>query len=199
MTDSIFQASDPVVLLRNWMADAARTEPSDPNAMALATADADGLPDVRIVLLKEIEADGLVFYTNYDSAKGGQIAATGKAALVIHWKTLERQVRVRGTIAPVDAAQSDAYYRSRPLDSRLGARASRQSRPLADRQTLVDAVEAERARQGDNPSRPDNWGGYRLRPLYMEFWQAGDFRLHDRERWSRGPADDGWSVQRLFP
>ncbi|EKE44176.1 PdxH [Oceaniovalibus guishaninsula JLT2003] len=197
MADSIFDATDPFALTSDWLAEAEASEPNDPNAMALATVDADGMPDVRIVLLKEVERDAFVFFTNLDSAKGRQIAATGQAALVLHWKTLRRQVRARGDVERVPDAQADAYYASRPLGSRLGAWASRQSRPLDGRQTLVDAVEDAKARFGDDPPRPDFWGGFRIRPRQIEFWKDGEYRLHDRERWSRDGA--GWTRQRLYP
>jgi pyridoxamine 5'-phosphate oxidase len=197
--DSIFSATDPFALTRAWMQEAAATEPNDPNAMALATVDGEGMPNVRVVLLKDIEDDAFVFYTNYEGTKAQEIAATGVAAFVIHWKTLGRQVRVRGHVSREDGAQADAYYDSRALDSRLGAWASKQSRPLADRQTLIDEVEAARARFGDNPPRPPHWGGFRIRPLSFEFWSDGAFRLHDRERWLRSGQEGMWTVQRLYP
>lgn len=193
----IFAGDDPVALARAWLAEATATEPNDPNAVALATVDADGMPDVRTVLLKDIEDAGFVFYTNYDSAKGTQIAATGKAAFVMHWKSLRRQVRVRGTVTREDGPQADAYYRSRALQSRIGAWASRQSRPLADRQALLDAVARTEAEQGTDPARPPFWGGFRIAPTQIEFWADGAFRLHDRFRWIR--TDAGWDVTRLNP
>lgn len=193
----IFAGDDPFALARAWLAEATATEPNDPNAVALATVDADGMPDVRTVLLKDIEDAGFVFYTNYDSAKGTQIAATGKAAFVMHWKSLRRQVRVRGTVTREDGPQADAYYRSRALQSRIGAWASRQSRPLADRQALLDAVARTEAEQGTDPARPPFWGGFRIAPTQIEFWADGAFRLHDRFRWIR--TDAGWDVTRLNP
>ena len=193
----IFAGDDPFALARAWLAEATATEPNDPNAVALATVDADGMPDVRTVLLKDIEDAGFVFYTNYDSAKGTQIAATGKAAFVMHWKSLRRQVRVRGTVTREDGPQADAYYRSRALQSRMGAWASRQSRPLADRKALLDAVARTEAEQGTDPARPPFWGGFRIAPTQIEFWADGAFRLHDRFRWTR--ADAGWDVTRLNP
>ena len=193
----IFAGDDPFALARAWLAEATATEPNDPNAVALATVDADGMPDVRTVLLKDIEDGGFVFYTNYDSAKGTQIAATGKAAFVMHWKSLRRQVRVRGTVTREDGPQADAYYRSRALQSRIGAWASRQSRPLADRQALLDAVARTEAEQGTDPARPPFWGGFRIAPTQIEFWADGAFRLHDRFRWIR--TDAGWDVTRLNP
>lgn len=196
---SIFNATDPFQLVRDWVDEAAETEPSDPNAMQLATVDAVGLPNVRTVLLKEIEDDAFVWYTNYDSAKGQEIAHAGTAAFVIHWKTLGRQVRARGPVEREDGAQADAYYRSRPLDSRLGAWASEQSRPLEDRFELMRRVEAARAEHGDDPDRPPFWGGFRLRPVEIEFWVDGENRLHDRERWRRGGPAADWTVKRLYP
>ena len=193
----IFAGDDPFALARAWLADATATEPNDPNAVALATVDADGMPDVRTVLLKDIEDAGFVFYTNYDSAKGTQIAATGKAAFVMHWKSLRRQVRVRGTVTREDGPQADAYYRSRALQSRIGAWASRQSRPLADRQALLDAVARTEAEQGTDPARPPFWGGFRIAPTQIEFWADGAFRLHDRFSWTL--TDAGWDVTRLNP
>lgn len=196
---SIFGAREPFALFREWLSEAERTEPNDPNAIALATVDASGLPNVRVVLLKAIEGNAFVFYTNYDSAKGRELAATNKAAFVIHWKTLRRQVRVRGTVSREEGEKADAYYSSRALDSRLGAWASRQSQPLADRDTLVQGVEAARARFGDAPPRPPFWGGFRLAPLEIEFWADGPFRLHDRELWTKSPLDTRWHVKRLSP
>lgn len=198
-SSSIFGASDPFALFRDWLAEAGETEPSDPNAVALATVDAAGLPNVRVVLLKGIEEDAFVFYTNYDSAKGREIAATGKAAFAVHWKSLRRQVRVRGTVIREAGSRADAYYASRPLDSRLGAWASRQSQPLADRDTLSQSVEAARARFGDDPPRPPFWGGFRLTPQEIEFWADGPFRLHDREVWRKPVLDTRWFAQRLSP
>ncbi len=195
--DGIFAGDDPFALARAWLAEASATEPNDANAIALATVDADGMPDARIVLLKDIEAEAFVFYTNYDSAKGTQIAATGKAAFVMHWKSLRRQVRVRGTVTREDGAVADAYYRSRPLQSRVGAWASRQSRPLENRQALLDEVAAHEARLGPDPDRPPFWGGFRIAPTQIEFWADGAFRLHDRFRWTR--TGDGWTVDRLNP
>ncbi|RVT81586.1 pyridoxamine 5'-phosphate oxidase [Rhodobacteraceae bacterium CCMM004] len=199
MTSSIFDATDPFALTRTWMEDAAKSEPNDANAMALATVDAEGLPNVRIVLIKDIEDDAFVFYTNFESAKGRELDANGKAALVVHWKTTRRQVRVRGTVTREDGAVADAYYASRPLDSRLGAWASRQSEPLDSRETLIDRVEAARAEHGTDPARPPFWGGYRIRPESFEFWSDGAYRLHDREVWRRDPATGGWTAQRLYP
>lgn len=185
----IFAGDDPFALARAWLEEATRTEANDPNAIALATVDAAGLPDCRMVLLKEIEgggADGaFVFYTNYESAKGVEIEATGVAAFVMHWKTLRRQIRVRGLVSRVEGAQADDYYNSRPLQARIGAWASRQSRPLESRAALMAEVARQGISHGLNPRRPPHWGGYRIRPVEIEFWADGAFRLHDRFRWSK--------------
>ncbi len=191
-------ARDPWQLFSVWMAEAVAAEPVDPNAMQLATADPDGLPDVRTVLLKGADPDGLVFYTNLGSAKGGQLARNPQAAVVFYWKSLGRQVRARGPISAVTPEEADAYFASRRRESRLGAIASHQSRPLADRPTLIAAVEDLSERYGDGPiPRPENWSGFRLAPLQMEFWQNGEFRLHDRVRFTR--EGEGWSRTRLYP
>ena len=193
----IFAGDDPFAIARRWLEEAGQGEPSDPNAAALATADADGMPDVRIVLIKAIEDDALVFFTNYDSCKGQQLAANPKAALVFHWKSLARQLRVRGTVSRESAAASDAYFATRPLGSRIGAWASRQSAPLDSRGRLMrDAARIE-LEKGPNPPRPPHWGGFRLRPVTFEFWAAGRFRLHDRFRWTR--RGEGWQITRLYP
>lgn len=198
----IFAGDDPFDIARAWLEEARASEPNDPNAIALASVDADGLPDVRMVLLKDIDGQGLdgsfVFYTNYDSAKGRQIEASGKAAFVMHWKSLHRQIRVRGTVTREDGPQADAYYDSRALQSRLGAWASRQSQPLDARATLVAEAAKAGLRHGPRPARPQFWGGYRITPSHLEFWADGAFRLHDRFRWTRD-ADAGWSVERLYP
>lgn len=195
----IFAGEDPFKLARHWLREAESVEPNDPNAMALATVDASGLPNVRMVLLKEIEPEGFVFYTNYQSAKGEEIAGGGKVAFVMHWKSLRRQIRVRGPVENVAGAQADAYFASRSLQSRLGAWASRQSRPLATRATLLAEVAKVTAKQGTNPKRPEFWGGYRINPVEIEFWADGAFRLHDRFRWSRASPKGSWKIQRLNP
>lgn len=195
----IFAGDDPFALARAWLAEAEKSEPADPNAIALATVDAQGLPNVRMVLLKEIEADGFVFYTNYASRKADEIEAAGKAAFVLHWKSLARQIRVRGAVSREDGPQADAYYGSRSLQSRLGAWASRQSQPLASRTALMAEVARQTVRQGTDPVRPPFWGGYRIRPVEIEFWADGAFRLHDRFRWSRPAPGTPWDVVRLSP
>ena len=190
---------DPFDQARAWLAEAEATEPNDPNAIALATVDADGLPNVRMVLLKEIEPAAFVFYTNYDSRKGQEIAASGKAAFVMHWKSLARQIRVRGFVSREDGPKADAYYASRSLQSRLGAWASRQSQPLSSRAALMAEVTRVTAAKGPNPDRPPFWGGFRIVPLEIEFWQDGAFRLHDRIRWERATVESGWKTTRLNP
>ncbi len=200
----IFAAEDPYALARAWLAEAAESEPNDPTAMALSTVDRGGLPNARMVLLKEIEENpakgGFVFYTNLESAKGRELAEQPKAAVVLHWKSLRRQVRARGPVEPVAAAQADAYYDTRPYQSRIGAWASRQSRPLANRRTLMAEVARFAAKHPTRPPRPPHWGGFRIRPLELEFWADGDFRLHDRFRWTRlKPDATQWTVQRLNP
>jgi len=197
--DGIFAGSDPLAIAQRWLDEAGPLEPNDPNAMALATVDADGMPNVRVVLLKAIENGGFTFFTNYDSQKGTEIAQSGKAAFVLHWKSLRRQVRVRGPIARESAQVSDAYYASRALGSRIGAWASQQSRPLASRDVLMAEVEAARARLGESPARPPNWGGYKITPLEVEFWADGEFRLHNRFCWRRASPEGKWTTQRLYP
>lgn len=195
----IFAGDDPFVLARDWLAEAERSEPEDPNAMQLATVDADGLPNVRTVLLKEIEDDAFVFYTNYESAKGRELSATPRAAFVLHWKSLRRQLRVRGPVEREEGPKADAYYRSRALQSRIGAWASRQSEPLKSREALMAEVARQAARHGTDPQRPPHWGGYRIRPLEIEFWADGRFRLHDRFRWRRSTLTGAWEIERLNP
>lgn len=197
----IFAGDDPFALARDWLAEAEakNDEPNDPNAIALATVDGDGLPNVRMVLLKDIEDAAFVFYTNYGSAKASELDTTRKAAFVLHWKSLRRQVRVRGLVEREDGPQADDYYRSRSLKSRLGAWASRQSQPLDSRATLMAEVAKVTARHGPNPDRPPFWGGYRITPLEIEFWADGAFRLHDRFRWKRADPDQKWAIDRLSP
>lgn len=195
----IFAGDDPFAIARAWLAEAEKVEPNDPNAIALATVDADGLPNARMVLLKEIEADAFVFYTNYGSAKAREIEVAGKAAFVLHWKSLRRQIRVRGVTEREEGRQADEYYASRSLKSRLGAWASRQSEPLSSRAALMAEVAKVTAQHGPIPKRPPFWGGIRIRPVEIEFWADGQFRLHDRFRWRRGDNDKPWDVERLNP
>ncbi|SNS77759.1 pyridoxamine 5'-phosphate oxidase [Tropicimonas sediminicola] len=194
----IFAGDDPFALARDWLAEAEAREVNDPNAIALATVDEGGMPNVRMVLLKEIEADTFVFYTNYGSAKAAELEQAGKAAFVAHWKSLRRQIRVRGTVEREEGPQADAYFASRSLKSRLGAWASHQSQPLASRASLMAEVARVTAKHGTNPPRPPFWGGFRLRPTEIEFWADGAFRLHDRFQW-RKSAQGSWEVRRLQP
>ncbi|MGD9865485.1 MAG: pyridoxamine 5'-phosphate oxidase [Pseudodonghicola sp.] len=195
----IFAGDDPFVIARRWLAEAEASELNDPNAIALSTVDAAGMPNVRMVLLKEIEPAAFVFYTNYTSAKAQELDRAGMAAFVLHWKSLRRQIRVRGLISREEGPQADAYYASRSLKSRLGAWASHQSQPLASRATLMAEVAKVTARLGANPPRPPFWGGYRLTPVQIEFWADGAFRLHDRFVWRRQDADSAWEIERLSP
>ncbi|SMX31502.1 pyridoxamine 5'-phosphate oxidase [Octadecabacter ascidiaceicola] len=195
----IFSGDDPFAIAKAWLTEAETTEVNDPNAIALSTVDADGMPNARMVLLKEIEADAFVFYTNYGSQKGQELTQSGKAAFVMHWKSLRRQIRVRGTVEREDGPQADDYYSSRSLKSRLGAWASKQSQPLSSRAALVAEVAKVTASKGINPKRPPFWGGFRISPLEIEFWADGNFRLHDRFRWSRSGLLSPWKVDRLCP
>jgi pyridoxamine 5'-phosphate oxidase len=195
----IFAGDDPFAIARAWLAEAEPKELNDPNAIALATVDATGMPNARMVLLKSIESAAFVFYTNYDSAKGQEIEASGKAAFVLHWKSLRRQIRVRGVTMREEGSEADAYYASRSLKSRLGAWASDQSRPLSSRTALMAKVAKVTAKQGPNPKRPPFWGGIRIVPTEIEFWADGAFRLHDRFRWTRIDAAQAWEIARLNP
>ena len=191
----------PFGLFESWMADAVRSEVNDPNAMALATADENALPNVRMVLLKGVDARGFVFYTNLESKKGGELQNHPQAALCFHWKSLQRQVRVRGPVTAVDDDEADAYYGSRSRESRLGAWASLQSHALADRAELDAAyaeIEARFAGQDDIP-RPPHWSGRRVAPISIEFWQDGKHRLHDRLVYVRPSLDAAWQTKRLYP
>ncbi|MES0861479.1 pyridoxamine 5'-phosphate oxidase [Ruegeria sp. SCPT10] len=197
--DGIFAGSDPFEIAARWLAEAEESEINDPNAIALATVDLDGMPNVRMVLLKEIEPDSFVFYTNYESTKASELDGAGKAAFVMHWKSLRRQIRVRGTITRETGPKADEYYASRSLKSRLGAWASRQSQPLSSRAALMAEVAKVTAKHGPNPARPPFWGGYRIAPIEIEFWADGAFRLHDRFRWQRDEPGSVWQVERLNP
>ena len=201
----IFAGSDPFRIAQDWLDEAEGTELNDPNAIALATVDAQGMPNARMVLLKEIEpmaapsGGAFVFYTNYGSAKAQEIEQAGKAAFVLHWKSLRRQLRVRGICEKEEGPQADDYYASWSLKSRLGAWASHQSQPLSSRGALMAEVAKVTAKHGPNPARPPFWGGIRITPLEIEFWADGAFRLHDRFRWSRDTVTTDWSVTRLNP
>ena len=195
----IFAGEDPFAIARSWLAEAEKTEVNDPNAIALATVDSTGMPNVRMVLLKEIDADSFVFYTNYTSAKGQEIEGAHKAAFVMHWKSQRRQIRVRGDVVREEGPQADAYYASRALQSRIGAWASQQSQPLQSRAALMADVAKLSIKLGTNPSRPPFWGGYRIIPTEIEFWADGAFRLHDRFQWRRETPQHAWQIRRLNP
>lgn len=189
---------DPIELFRAWLREATQSEPSDSTAVALATADADGKPSVRMVLLKDVDARGFVFYTNLDSRKGRELRANPRAALCFHWKSLGRQVRVEGSIAPVADAEADAYFASRDRSSRIGAWASRQSQPLESRFALEKRVAEFTAKfHVGNVPRPEFWSGFRLAPEAIEFWQERPFRLHDRTVYHR--QGDAWTTIKLYP
>ncbi|MHB1110194.1 MAG: pyridoxamine 5'-phosphate oxidase [Devosia sp.] len=205
LTDRLFDDADtgdidPFSLFEDWFAQAMESEPNDPHAMALATVDADGMPDARVVLLNARDHRGFAFFTNLESAKGQQLLANPKAALVFYWKSLRRQIRVRGPVEVVSPTEADAYFSTRHRMSQLGAHVSAQSRPLASRAVLVSHFETlEQSMPADEPvPRPEHWSGFRIIPREMEFWKDGAFRLHDRVRFTRG-TDAHWSRQRLFP
>jgi pyridoxamine 5'-phosphate oxidase len=193
-------AIDPFAVFEEWFAEAVEKEPNDPHAMALATVDSTGLPDVRMVLLNARDPRGFCFFTNFDSAKGKQLLANPKAALLLHWKSVRRQVRLRGPVEVISTAEANAYFATRPRGSQIGAHASDQSRPLASRDQLMTRVGAFEARFGEGDvTRPAHWSGFRLVPTVIEFWQNGAFRLHDRMQFTRPAADQPWARQRLYP
>ncbi|MEK9594376.1 MAG: pyridoxamine 5'-phosphate oxidase [Rhodospirillaceae bacterium] len=194
------QTNDPMQQFDIWFKDAEAHELNDPNAMTVATADANGRPSARILLLKGQDAKGFVFYTNMNSRKGGELQINPFVSLCFHWKSLRRQVRIEGPIEQVSDDEADSYFNSRARGSRIGAWASQQSQPLADRETLMNAVaELEEKFAGAPIPRPPHWTGQRLRPLQIEFWEDGEFRLHDRFVFQRPTVDDAWSMQRLSP
>jgi pyridoxamine 5'-phosphate oxidase len=199
-TSDFTDANEPFSLFGTWLKDAEESEVNDPNAVALATVDADGLPNVRMVLLKGFDEHGFVFYTNFESQKGREILATPKAAMCFHWKSLRRQVRLRGPVEIVSNEEADEYFKTRPRGSRIGAWASKQSRPLESRFALEKAVAENTARYaiGDIP-RPEYWSGFRIRPISIEFWHDRPFRLHDRIEFRRAAPEGGWTKVRMYP
>jgi pyridoxamine 5'-phosphate oxidase len=198
ISDNFTEAVDPFALFADWFVEAQKSEINDPEAMSLATVDADGLPDVRMVLCKQLDAEGVVFYSNVESAKGRELAVAPRAAVLFHWKSLRRQARFRGAVTQVSDAEADAYFHSRPRRSQVGAWASQQSRPLESRARLEALVADYEGKFGDGEiPRPDYWRGFRLTPVEIEFWSDGAFRLHDRVRFTR--QGGGWRRQRLFP
>jgi pyridoxamine 5'-phosphate oxidase len=194
------EAEEPFALLAAWFGEATKSEPNDPNAMALATVDANGLPDVRMVLMKGFDAEGFVFYSHIASAKGRELAANPKAALLFHWKSLRRQVRIRGTVSPVSDEEADAYFATRPKQAQIGAWASKQSQALESRFAFEQAIALVAAKYlvGEVP-RPPGWSGWRITPLHLEFWHDRPFRLHDRIEFSRPAPTAVWTKVRLYP
>ena len=195
----IFFGEDPFQIFRRWFEEAANKEINDPDAIALSTVDPEGMPNVRMVLLRQIEDASFVFYTNYGSVKSKELFSSQLAAFVWHSKSLRRQIRVRGQVEKEDGAMADLYYQSRSLKSRVGAWASIQSQPLESRSHLMQQVQYFENKYGDNPDRPPFWGGWRITPLEIEFWADGEARLHDRFKWSRQTLNEAWEVQRLNP
>lgn len=197
--DKLFLEKDPIVLFKKWMDEAVEKEINDPNAIALSTVDDSGFPNVRMVLLKDIDGEDFLFYTNYGSVKSSEILSSQKLAFVIHWKSLRRQIRVRGLVTKEEGKLADNYFFSRSLKSRIGAWASKQSRPIESRELLLNSVEKFTKTLGENPKRPHFWGGFRVKPLEIEFWADGPSRLHDRYRWRREKPNSAWTVTRLQP
>ena len=195
----IFFGEDPFQIFRRWFEEAANKEINDPDAIALSTVDPEGMPNVRMVLLRQIEDASFVFYTNYGSVKSKELFSSQLAAFVWHSKSLRRQIRVRGQVEKEDGTMADLYYQSRSLKSRVGAWASIQSQPLESRSHLMQQVQYFENKYGDNPDRPPFWGGWRIKPLEIEFWADGEARLHDRFKWSRQSLNEAWKVQRLNP
>ena len=196
---NVFDGAGPVLIAKRWMEEAEKTELNDANAMALASVDQAGMPNVRMVLLKEIDDTGFIFYTNYNSVKATEIFDSGKAALVIHWKSLRRQIRVRGEVEKTSDEQADKYFKTRSLNSRYGAIASEQSKPLSSRDELTQRVAAVMKNTGGNPERPKYWGGFKIKPIEIELWADGEDRLHNRFIYTRGSTSHEWKSQRLFP
>ena len=201
MSDEVenFKTLTPMELFNSWLKEAENKELNDPNAIALATVDSTGLPNVRMVLLKGITDQSFIFYTNYKSVKAEEITSSPKASFLIHWKSIRRQIRVRGFVEKEDGPIADQYFSSRSLDSRIGAWASRQSQIVGSRQELLDSVNRLTVELGTNPPRPPFWGGFKITPIEIEFWADGEARLHNRFRWSRSDTKSKWNVCRLQP
>jgi pyridoxamine 5'-phosphate oxidase len=201
MSDEVenFKTVNPMELFNSWLKEAENKELNDPNAIALATVDSTGLPNVRMVLLKGITDQSFIFYTNYKSVKAEEITSSPKASFLIHWKSIRRQIRVRGFVEKEDGPIADQYFSSRSLDSRIGAWASRQSQIVGSRQELLDSVNRLTVELGANPPRPPFWGGFKITPIEIEFWADGEARLHNRFRWSRSDTKSKWNVCRLQP
>lgn len=197
--NGIFEGDDPFLIAQRWLGEAEHGELNDPNAMALSTVDENGMPNARIVLLKSIEKNSFIFYTNYGSVKAQEAFSAGKVAFVIHWKSLRRQIRCRGVVEREEGTIADEYFLSRSPQSRVGAVASKQSQELESRQILMDRVSNIQSEYGNEVVRPVFWGGIRIRPVEMEFWADGDARLHDRFRWVFQEKDASWSIKRLYP
>ncbi len=197
--NEIFDGLDPIEIVKRWYNEARESELNDPDAVALSTVDNNGLPNVRIVLMRLILDSGFAFFTNYESVKASEIFGNNKASFVYHWKTLRRQIRVRGIVFKEDSILADQYFEGRSLGSRYGAWASKQSQPLAEKSILHDQVENLKNELGDNPPRPKYWGGFKIIPLEIEFWADGKHRLHDRFRWEREGVEEDWKVTRLYP
>ena len=197
--EKLFVGEEPFTIFRRWVEEARETEVNDPDAIALATVDKEGLPNVRMVLLRIIEDDAFVFFTNYGSKKAQEAFLTNKVAFNIHWKTLRRQIRVRGHVEREDGVIADKYFSEREVGSQTAAWASKQSETLKDRQELIERWQSYKNKFEKNVGRPDFWGGIRIKPIQIEFWADGQYRLHDRFLWERGLGEKSWSVRRLYP
>ena len=190
---------NPISKVSVWLDEARKSEKNDPDAISLATVDSDGLPNIRTVLLRKLYSDSFVFFTNYKSAKAKEIKENGKVAFSFHWKSLARQIRVRGIATKEDGPIADEYYQGRPLGSRIGAWASKQSSELPNRDVLLERIQSATEKFEENPPRPSFWGGIRIRPLAIEFWEEGEFRLHNREAWTRTDLNSPWKMALLYP
>ena len=197
--EKLFAGEEPFTIFRRWLEEARETEINDPDAIALATVDKEGLPNVRMVLLRIIEDDAFVFFTNYGSKKAREAFLTNKVAFNIHWKSLRRQIRVRGHVEKEDGMIADKYFSEREVGSQTAAWASKQSETLTDRQELIERWQSYKNQFEKNVGRPDFWGGMRIKPIQIEFWADGQYRLHDRFLWERKLGEKSWSVRRLYP